>query len=303
MGMYPSTENGSSPVTDDAGAQQNASWGRVKLTDLVQGNRELLVPTLFQRTDGVCLLYPGMVHSIHGEPESGKSLIMQAECVRLLNRNEEVLYLDFDADELSVVERLLDLDADPQSIDNHFDYRHPETKPDSPQERQAWDEMLSSRYALVVIDGVTDALGIFGFSTKDNDDVARWIRNVPKLIAARTGAAVVLTDHVTKESGNRGRWAIGGQAKMAGLTGAAYTAEVTAPLGRGLRGEVVLGSARTALGPSGPIVGLSARKTAPRRRPGSSSTPRSTHRRSLSAHRAFEEMKTSASRMLFARPI
>ena len=91
-----------------------------------------------------------------------------------------------------------------------------------------------------MIDGVTDALGLFGFSTKDNDDVARWIREVPKLIAARAGAAVVLTDHVTKESGNRGRWAIGGQAEMAGLTGAAYTAEVTAPLGRGLRGEVVL---------------------------------------------------------------
>ena len=93
--------------------------------------------------------------------------------------------------------------------------------------------MLSGRYALGVIDGVTDALGVFGFSTNDNDDVARWIRSVPKLIAARTGAAVVLIDHVTKDAWNRNRFAIGGQAKMAGLTGAAYTAEVTAPLGRG----------------------------------------------------------------------
>ena len=221
-------------------AEAGPSWERVNLAGLLAGDCEPLLPTLFERTDGVCLLYPGMVHSIHGESESGKSLIMQAECVRLLNRHEDVLYLDFDSDAVSVVGRLVELGADSQLIDKHFDYRQPEMKPDSPHEHRAWAEMLSGRSALAVIDGVTDALGVFGYSTKDNDDVARWIRDVPKLIAARTGAAVVLIDHVTKDAGNRGRFAIGGQAKMAGLTGAAYTAEVIAPLGRGLRGEVVL---------------------------------------------------------------
>lgn len=100
--------------------------------------------------------------------------------------------------------------------------------------------MLTGAYALAVVDGVTDALGVFGWATKDNDEVARWIRAVPKAIAARTGAAVVLIDHVTKDTSSRGRFAIGGQSKMAGLTGAAYTVEVAQPLGRGLRGEVVL---------------------------------------------------------------
>jgi hypothetical protein len=51
---------------------------------------------------------------------------------------------------------------------------------------------------------------------------------------------VVLIDHVTKDTSTRNRWAIGGQAKTAGLTGAPYTVEVVAPLGRGMRGEVVL---------------------------------------------------------------
>ena len=100
--------------------------------------------------------------------------------------------------------------------------------------------MVFRSYALAVIDGVTDALGIFGCSTIDNDDVAGWIRAVPKQIAARTGAAVVLIDHVTKDASNRNRFAIGGQAKMAGLTGAAYTVDVVEPLGRGMRGELVL---------------------------------------------------------------
>lgn len=222
------------------GKDDGPSWGPVDLTDLLGGGHEPLLPTLFERSDGQCLLYPGLVHSFHGESESGKSLIIQIECVRLINRGQKVLYLDFESDAVSVVARLLDFGAFPVAVADHFRYVQPEARPDSATERRAWEEMLSNSYALAVIDGVTDALGIFGCSTIDNDDVAGWIRTVPKQIAARTGAAVVLVDHVTKDASSRNRFAIGGQAKMAGLTGAACTVEVVKPLGRGMCGEVVL---------------------------------------------------------------
>jgi hypothetical protein len=61
-----------------------------------------------------------------------------------------------------------------------------------------------------------------------------------KNIAKRSGAAVTVIDHITKDDDSRGRSAIGGQAKMAGLTGAANTVEVVEPLGRGPRGVIVL---------------------------------------------------------------
>jgi Bifunctional DNA primase/polymerase, N-terminal/AAA domain len=221
-------------------AEDGPSWCPIDLTDLLNGVREPLLPSLFERSDGQCLLYAGLVHSFHGESESGKSLIIQVECVRLINRGQKVLYLDFESDVASVVARLLDFGGDPLAVADHFRYVQPEVRPDSVEERRAWEEVLSGTDALAVIDGVTDALGIFGCSTIDNDDVAGWIRTVPKQIAARTGAAVVLIDHVTKDTSTRNRWAIGGQAKMAGLTGAAYTVEVVAPLGRGMGGEVVL---------------------------------------------------------------
>ncbi|MGZ3385526.1 MAG: AAA family ATPase [Isosphaeraceae bacterium] len=203
------------------------------------------------------MLYPGMVHSLHGESESGKSLIMQAECVDLINSGQNVLYIDFESDKKSVVERLIVLGADREMISKLLDYRQPEAKPQSsPQEEQSWDSLLSGRYALVVIDGVTQALGIFGFSTSDNDDVTAWITMIPKRIATRTGAAVVVTDHVVKDTTARGRWAIGGQAKMAGLTGASYTLEVIEAIGRGIKGELELrvgkdrpGSVRPQCGP------------------------------------------------------
>lgn len=216
------------------------SWGRIDLGDVLSGDRETLAPTLLRRTDGVCLMYPGLVTSFHGESDTGKSMILQAECVLAINRGEDVLYIDHESDAKSVIDRLIALGADPLLVEKHFDYRQPDTKPTTAAEVAAWTEMLSHRYALAVIDGVTDALGIWGYSIKDNDDLAAWSRQVPRRIAAATGAAVGLIDHVTKDPNNRGRWAIGGQAKMAGLTGASYTVEVTKVFGRGLCGEVVL---------------------------------------------------------------
>jgi hypothetical protein len=237
------TAGSAGPEADESYAdtgEDRPSWRPVDLTDLLNDDHKPLVPTLFERSDGQCLLYPGLVHSFHGESESGKSLIVQAECVRLINSGHKVLYIDFESDVASVFARLIDFGVDRRAVGDHFGYVQPEMRPDSMEEQRAWEEMLSGTYALVVIDGVTDALGIFGCSTIDNDDVAGWIRNVPKQIAARTGAAVVLIDHVTKDTTTRNRFAIGGQAKMAGLTGAAYTVEVAHPLGRGLRGEVLL---------------------------------------------------------------
>ena len=66
------------------------------------------------------------------------------------------------------------------------------------------------------------------------------MRILPRTIARLTGAAVVLIDHVTKDAEGRGRFAIGGQAKMASLDGAAYVVEVAEALGRGRRGMVTL---------------------------------------------------------------
>lgn len=94
-----------------------------------------------------------------------------------------------------------------------------------------------------MIDGVTDAMNVLGYTRHGgdvNDQATLFIRSVPKRIAAATGAAVVLVDHVTKSQDGRGRFAIGAQAKMAGLTGAAYTLEVRAPLAPGKDGALVL---------------------------------------------------------------
>jgi hypothetical protein len=47
---------------------------------------------------------------------------------------------------------------------------------------------------------------------------------------------VIMVDHVNKDTGSRGRWATGGQHKLAALDGAAYVIETQKPFGRGLAG-------------------------------------------------------------------
>lgn len=218
-----------------------STWAGVDLGPFLDGTRETVTADLMARTDGVCLLYPGAVHSFHGESESGKSLLLQLLAAELINDGEPVLFVDFESDPASIIDRMRTLGATDDAIRLHFQYVQPEVRPDATRaDRQAWTAMLGGSYRLAIIDGVTDALSVFGYATKENDDITTWMRAVPKMIATQTGAAVAIIDHVTKDAESRGRFAIGGQAKMAGLTGAAYAVSIIDPLGRGMRGTIGL---------------------------------------------------------------
>lgn len=232
------------------------TWNRLDLASILDGTHEPDLPTLMPRSDGPALLYPGRVHSLHGESESGKSMAIQAEAGRLIHLAQPVLYIDFESDATTVVGRLLEMGIPPALVAEHLDYRRPEINPaNATHELRAFYAMLEHTYTLAVIDGVTEALHVFGTATKDNDELTGWIRNVPKRIARHTGAATVLIDHVTKDADTRGRFAIGGQAKMAALDGAAYVVEVSEPLGRGLRGVIILRVAKDRPGSVRPHAG------------------------------------------------
>lgn len=205
------------------------SWQSIDLSGLDDEEEE--PPVFMPRSDGViCLLYRGLIHSIHGESESGKSWIAQAEAVRLIKLGEHVLFLDFENDAKKVRFRFLALGATKEEL-KLIDYRNPDAKPQ--YGGKWWQHMFSGKFALIVLDGVTDALGIFSMGTKDNDEISTFLRKFPRALARRTNAAVVLIDHVVKDKDSRGRWALGGQAKMAGLDGAAYVVETKEQMGRG----------------------------------------------------------------------
>ena len=233
-----------------------SSWTPLDLAGYLDGTNEPEVAVLLPRDDGQCLLYPGRVHSLHGESESGKSLVVQAEAARLIAAGKQVLYIDFESDARSVVPRLVAMGAPDAAIRQLVQYVRPHEPPTDAAGRAALEGLLSRQYALAVIDGLTDALGMFGASSVDLDDVSQFMREFPRRIARQTGAATVIVDHVTKAADTRGRFAVGSQAKMNALDGAAYVVEIDKPLGLGLRGAVKLrvakdrpGSIRPASGP------------------------------------------------------
>ncbi|RYD01088.1 hypothetical protein SJ20_00555 [Micrococcus sp. MS-ASIII-49] len=224
-----------------------STWKPVDLTAILSGDYVAPRPTLLTRDDGVSLLYPGLTHSVHGESESGKSMVLQYEAVCRLQAGEGVLYIDFESDAASVVQRLQELGATPDQIREGFVYVRPESDPaDWQGDQAAFEATLTGRaYALAVIDGVSEAMSVVVGSGHDyNEAAVEYNRKLPRRVAEATGAAVVQIDHVTKSREGRGRFAVGGQHKMASLTGAAYAVDVVSPLGRGLTGELTLSVAK-----------------------------------------------------------
>jgi hypothetical protein len=218
--------------------KQRKSWAPVDLESILDGSFVPLMPVMFTRTDGVSLLYPGLTHSFFGESESGKSLILQLECINLLRQGYDVLYLDFEDQAQGVVGRFIEFGCDRELIRQHLTYVRPDEKFN--EESSEWQSLLKRRFALVVIDGVTEAMGLTGHEMNDNSDVAEFFRLLPTNLAAKTGAAVVMIDHVTKSAEGRSRGAIGGQHKLSAISGASFLVEPDMPLGRGKRGVVVL---------------------------------------------------------------
>ncbi|MFC8314919.1 AAA family ATPase [Gordonia sp. NPDC057258] len=219
------------------------SWDPIDLTDHMDGTATPPTPTMWRRTDGINLLYPGLTHSLFGENESGKSFVALAITAEQIIAARRVLYLDYENDPALIAERLRLLSITTAQAATHLDYRRPETAPDPTN--LSWASLLATPYDLVVIDGVTAALATHGINSNDNDEITRWWRDVPNAIATRTGAAVLLIDHVTKSNDGRGRYPLGAQAKLSNISGAAYMLDTTKdPIAPGALGKLTVRCAK-----------------------------------------------------------
>jgi hypothetical protein len=218
-------------------------WAPVDLEAAIEGGEDVDPPNVLMRIDGQHLLYPGRVHSVSGTPGGGKSWLALVATAQCLLQDRTVVYIDYEDSAKGIVSRLLKLGVPADAIRQRFYYHRPIRGVDSPAKallRAEHDQLLP---ALVVIDGVTEAMqsnGLVG-QGDPNEKVATFYDLLPRYIARlagehQAGPAVLMIDHMAKNEDTRGDWPIGGQHKLAGLDGVAYVFKAITPFDRGSKG-------------------------------------------------------------------
>lgn len=213
------------------------AWDAVELAPVLNGERVTLPPSVLARSDGVMLFYPGRTHVVMGETETGKSWLAQMATYQELALGHHVVFVDYEDTVELAVERLLTLGSRPEDILSRFSYYE-----SPPRLGELGQGLILARCAelgrpsLVIFDGVTEVMSALGLDPEKGTDVAKFYGGMP-LWFASTGAAVVMLDNVVKNETNRGRWAIGSERKLSGLTGAAYAMTNIRPFGRGRTGS------------------------------------------------------------------
>jgi hypothetical protein len=213
----------------------HTAWAPLDLERVLAGEEVDPPPALLARTDGAHMLYTGAVHTFSGEPGSGKTWVTLIAAVQQLALGHTVTMIDFEDRASRVVGRLLALGATPPQIRDHFRYLRPRTALDTTSRTDL--DHATHGATLVILDGVTEAMTLHGLDLNANADVATFYDLLPRHIADTSGAAVTLIDHVVKDGEKQGRWALGGQHKLAGIDGVAYLVKAIEPFGRGKKGH------------------------------------------------------------------
>jgi hypothetical protein len=222
---------------EDDQVVSRGTWRPVNLGPVLDGTYRRAEPTVGSRDDGNGLFYPGRVHTVAAEAEGGKTWLALTACAEELARGNACTYIDFEDDEGGIVTRLMALGASHEAIRAQFTYIRPDEAIGALTNRADLSETLTvTRPTLVILDGVTEAMSLHGLELKDNSDIAKFGKLLPRWIATK-GPAVVALDHVVKDREGRGRYALGGVHKLNAVNGAAYVLENREAFGIGRTGR------------------------------------------------------------------
>jgi len=209
---------------------------------MLGGELEREPPTMLTRTDGKCLIYPGKLHSIYGEPGHGKTWVSLHLVRERLLLGESVVYFDYDEDDggRSIALRLIELGMTPDEVGNLHYFNPQGIGRDGSQWARLRKTIRKHQPTLVVVDTMAPALVELGLNEKDNAEVGAWYRHARWLLSGVTPRpALVIVDHVVKSGEGRGRWARGAGDKL-GRLHAAYGVESTTPFSRERPGQINL---------------------------------------------------------------
>lgn len=213
-----------------------------QITAILQNTHTTTQADLLQLTNNTHLIYTGKVNSLSGEPSTGKTWIALHTAAQQIENENNVIIIDFEDTLTTTVQRLATLGTPHHLITRHLHYIEPGV---AARGGSIPPEILhlATTCTLTIIDSSGEAMAAVGSNQMDDNDVATWLARVPRTIA-RQGPAVLLLDHVTKDTDNRGRWAIGSQRKLAGITGIAINATTITAFSKDRPGRIKLTCAK-----------------------------------------------------------
>jgi len=235
----PTTEI-STPTTASTEPVERSTWWPVDIEGVITGERPQVTTSHLLREDGAPAFYPARVNGIIGPSESGKSWVALVAVVQAIEDGQNATILDFEDDEVGVVNRLLALGASPAALREHLAYVSP-AEPYAPFMQSGADlieHLDATSPELILVDGFNAAMGLQGLDLMSNGDATRFFQTVLRPLAAR-GACVVYVDHTPKNS-SESAGGIGAQAKRAMTSGCTLKVDVITPFGKGQRGKVRL---------------------------------------------------------------
>lgn len=160
------------------------------------------------------LVIRGLIHTLYGEPESGKTIIALSWALQVAQRGEAVLYLDEESGIPTVARLLRDMGAVPALVDRYIHYfPFPDIAADRYTAVRAYADEVQP--ALIIFDALTDMLASAGLDENKGIEVTSWMNQLA-LSLARSAylPSVVLVDHVSKDTENI-RYAVASRAKKA----------------------------------------------------------------------------------------
>lgn len=227
---------------NDVAANNGArSYSTLEVADsealLAAGDLEPPDADFLTRSDGLALLYAGKMHVFQAEPSTGKTWLAIEAGKEVLAMGGAWVYVDWEDSARGILGRCLAAGIPPAHLRERFQYLQP-TGPFGQAEKTILEEVLARLNPdLVVLDGVAEALARDGYDEDRAADVVAWGEKLPRWLS-RTGAAVVMLDHVAKSADDRGRWARGSGAKLGMVDGAAYSLKTMTGFSRSKAGAM-----------------------------------------------------------------
>jgi AAA domain len=194
--------------------------------DLAELAKQGILPPEFL-CDG--LLYLGMLHSLAGPPDSGKSTLLYYWIAILIAAGRTVILIDEECGREVATEKLMALNATPEHLERLAYVEFPARQWDDPDRLGLW-HLIEDRQATFI--GYDSSAALLSAGGKDEDKSRDTLPFYKLLLqtARRFQVASVVIDHVGKNQ-QGGRYARGSGSKL-GAVDVAYMVDCIRPFSR-----------------------------------------------------------------------